>query len=98
MVTSTLTIYGADWCTDCRRAKNVLTAAGVPFAYIEIDKDEAAAARAIEISGAKSIPVIVFPDGAYLIEPSNEELLAAVRAAEQAATSDEREYELGGGD
>jgi glutaredoxin-like protein len=98
MTTLPLTIYGADWCGDCRRAKNVLAAAGVAYTYIEVDKDEAAAARAIEISGAKSIPVIVFPDGAYLIEPSNEELLAAVRAAAQAAPNDEREYDLGGGD
>jgi glutaredoxin-like protein len=95
---TTLTVYGANWCSDCRRAKNVLNAAGVAYTYIEVDKDEAAAARAIEISGAKSIPVIVFPDGSYLIEPSNEELLAAVRAAEQASATDEREYELGGGD
>jgi glutaredoxin-like protein len=73
-----LTIYGADWCGDCRRAKNVLNAADVAYTYVEIDKDEAAAARAIAISGAKSIPVVVFPDGSHLVEPSNAELLAAV--------------------
>jgi glutaredoxin-like protein len=98
MTTLPLTIYGADWCGDCRRAKNVLTAAGVSFDYVEIDKDEAAAARAIEISGAKSIPVIVFPDGTYLIEPSNADLLAAVGAAGLLPRGEAATHDLGGGD
>jgi glutaredoxin-like protein len=95
---TTLTVYGANWCSDCRRAKNVLNAAGVAYTYIEVDKDEAAAARAIEISGAKSIPVIVFPDGSYLIEPSNEELLAAVGTAGLLGGASETTHDLGGGD
>ena len=98
MGTTRITIYGADWCGDCRRAKNVLTAAGVSFDYVEIDKDEAAAARAMEISGAKSIPVIVFPDGTYLIEPSNADLLAAVGAAGLLPQAAEETHDLGGGD
>jgi glutaredoxin len=91
-------VYGADWCVDCRRAKNVLTAVNVDFDYIEIDKDERAAAKAVEISGAKPIPVIVLPDGAHLVEPSNEILLAAVDRLGLARREDPRQIETGGGD
>ena len=39
---------------------------------IDVDKDDAAAAKVIEINGgAKSIPVIVFKDGTHLTEPSD---------------------------
>jgi mycoredoxin len=93
-----IVIYGADWCVDCRRAKNVLAALGVEFGYLEVDKDEAAAARAVEISGAKSIPVIVFPDGSYLIEPSNEALISAVDRAGLLRQPEEQAIDFGGGD
>jgi mycoredoxin len=93
-----IVIYGADWCVDCRRAKNVLAALGLDYDYVEIDRDEVAAAKAIEISGARSIPVIVLPDGSHLVEPSNEALLAAVRRAGITRSFEEQTAELGGGD
>lgn len=93
-----IVIYGADWCVDCRRAKNVLAALGVEYHYIEIDKDEAAAAKAAQISGAKSIPVIVLPDGSYLIEPSTEALVSAVERAGLMRKHEEQAIDFGGGD
>lgn len=79
-MTTPILLYGADWCSDCRRAKNVLVAHGATYTYLEVDKDEAALARAVEISGAKSIPVIVWPDGSYLVEPESARLAAAIAA------------------
>ena len=70
----TVQVYGADWCPDCRRAKAVLDAAGVAYDYVDLAADEAAAAKAEAISGMKHIPVVVFPDGAYYVEPTNEDL------------------------
>jgi mycoredoxin len=65
-------LYGADWCGDCIRSKRLLTTLGVDFAYLEVDKDDALRDRAIAINGgAQSIPVIVFPDGTHLTEPSD---------------------------
>jgi mycoredoxin len=65
-------LYGADWCGDCIRSKRLLTTLGVDFAYREVDKDDALRDRAIAINGgAQSIPVIVFPDGTHLTEPSD---------------------------
>jgi len=66
-----LEVYGADWCGDCRRSKALLDRLGVPYAYLEVDKDDALRDRAIAIADRQSIPVIVFPDGSFLVEPSD---------------------------
>ena len=67
-------LYGADWCGDCRRSKGYLEAHGVPFTYVDVDADAAAKEMIETLTGAKSIPVIIFDDGSYLIEPSNDAL------------------------
>ena len=77
-----ITMYGADWCGDCRRSKGYLTAHGVPFTYVDVDADAAAKEMIEKLTGAKSIPVIIFDDGSYLIEPSNAELGAKAGVAQ----------------
>ncbi len=68
----TITMYAAEWCGDCRRAKRVMDSLNVPYTYINIDDDEAAAAEVVRINqGSRSIPTIIFPDGSVLVEPSN---------------------------
>ena len=69
-----ITVYGADWCGDCRRSKGYLDAHQVPYTYVDVDADAAAKEMIEMLTGAKSIPVIIFEDGSYLIEPSNEAL------------------------
>lgn len=76
MTTSIVTMYGADWCRDCRRSKAVLDAAGTPYEYIDLEAVPEAADAAKAISGRTSIPVIVFPDGGHVVEPSDDELRA----------------------
>jgi mycoredoxin len=78
-MTSAITMYGADWCSDCRRAKQVLDANAVEYTYIDVDAVHEAADAALAISGRTSIPVIVFPDGSHQVEPSNAELEARLR-------------------
>lgn len=69
-------MYGADWCSDCQRAKQVLDESGVDYQYIDLVAQPDAASAAEAISGRKNIPVITFPDGTHLVEPSNAELAA----------------------
>jgi glutaredoxin-like protein len=69
---SGITMYGAEWCSDCRRSKKVLDASGVEYAYVDLEADPAAADVAKGISGRANIPVIVFPDGSHVVEPSDE--------------------------
>jgi len=72
MTTSALTVYGADWCRDCRRTKALLENLAVDFAYIDLEQDQAAAVRAQEISGMTRIPVVVYPDGTHQVEPTDD--------------------------
>ncbi len=71
MTESPIDFYGANWCGDCRRAQALLEHYGVDFTYYDIDADTEAKAKAIEISGRQKIPVLVFPDGSHLSEPSS---------------------------
>jgi glutaredoxin-like protein len=76
-----ITMYGADWCGDCRRSKRLLDELDVQITHIDVEADESAAVKVIEINGgAKSIPVIVFSDGTHLTEPSDIELKAKLVA------------------
>ena len=77
MALADITMYGADWCGDCRRSKRLLEELDVQVNHIDVEADEAAAAKVQEINGgAKSIPVIVFSDGTHLTEPSDNDLRA----------------------
>lgn len=68
---ATLTVYGASWCADCRRSKAVLDTEAVDYRWIDVDAIDGAAGEALAISGRTSIPLIVFPDGSHLVEPSD---------------------------
>lgn len=70
-----ITMYGAPWCPDCRRSKKFLTEQRVPFDWIDVGQDTEALQHIQELqNGGRSIPTIVFADGALLIEPTNEDL------------------------
>ena len=72
-----ITMYGADWCGDCRRSRRLLEELDIQVNHIDVEVDESAAARVQEINGgAKSIPVLVFSDGTHLTEPSDNDLKA----------------------
>lgn len=76
-----VTMYGADWCGDCRRSKRFMEENNVAFNYIDVEVDLSAADKVVEINGgAKSIPVIVFEDGTHLTEPSDNDLKAKLVA------------------
>ncbi|WP_436500855.1 glutaredoxin family protein [Actinokineospora sp. HUAS TT18] len=78
-MTNEVVIYSADWCGDCRRAKSWLVANSVPFVEVDVEHDEAARDRGVELAGGrKNIPVVVLPDGAVLVEPTNAELADAL--------------------
>ena len=72
-----LTMYGADWCGDCRRAKRHLDAAGVTYRWVDLTQDPVAKAM-LKAAGLPAIPVIATTHGGILMEPSNGELAALV--------------------
>ena len=76
---STITMFGADWCRDCIRTKKQLDELGISYTYVDLVADPAAADVAREISGRTSIPVVVYPDASHHVEPSNAEVEAKLR-------------------
>jgi len=70
-------VYGAPWCPDCRRSKKFLAEHRVPYDWVDIDQDQGALAYVQELQhGGRTIPTIVFPDGSFLLEPTDEALAA----------------------
>ena len=70
-------VYGTEWCGDCRRSKLFLTQKQIAYEWIDIDKDAQAKALVLEKNAGKAmVPTIVFADGSFLVEPSNQELAA----------------------
>ncbi len=79
-VTTTVTVYGADWCGDCRRTKRWLEASGIEWTWIDRDADPEVRSMLAD-AGYLAIPVVVLPGGAVLVEPTDGALAAAIGAA-----------------
>lgn len=70
-----VTVLGAPWCPDCRRAKRFLAEQRVPYDWVDIDADAAGLRRVEEIqNGGRTIPTIVFADGTTLVDPPTADL------------------------
>ena len=75
----TITMYGADWCGDCLRAKAWFDDRSIAYVYVDlVDKPDETERVLERNNGVQKIPVIVFPDDSHLVEPSNDELSAHV--------------------
>ena len=74
-------MYSADWCGDCRRSKRLMDSLNIEYTIIDVEADPSASEKVIEINGGqRSIPVIVFPDGTHMTEPSDNDLKAKLEA------------------
>ena len=70
-----ITIYATEWCWDCRRARKFFDQHGIAYQWVDIDDDPKAEAYVKQANrGMRSVPTICFPDGAVLVEPSDDEL------------------------
>ena len=63
---------------------------GVAYEWHDTDASEEDQAKAREISGLAKIPVIVFPDGSFLSEPSNPQLEERLTANNLLSRGDDR--------
>jgi thioredoxin reductase (NADPH) len=72
-----LTVYGAPWCGDCKRAKKFLGEQRVHYDWVDVEQDAEGLALVERVNaGKRIIPTIVFDDDSTLVEPSNAELAA----------------------
>jgi len=80
-MSTSITMYSADWCGECVRSKRLLDSLEVSYELIDVESVPGASEKVIEINGGKrSIPVILFPDGTHLTEPSDIDLKAKLEA------------------
>jgi glutaredoxin len=78
---NTIKVYGANWCEDTTRTREQLDALGVKYEYINVEKDAAANKWITEKNNGKRKTPTVDLSGKLLIEPTNEEMEKALRAA-----------------
>lgn len=70
-----IVMYTTAWCPDCRRAKFFMKRKEIPFLEIDVNEDKQAEAFVKKLNnGNRSVPTIILPGGAILVEPSTEEL------------------------
>src|ERR1041384_4846218 len=75
MTDTRVTVYGAYWCPDCRRAKKFLGEQFIPYNWVDIEQDKTGEEYVLQKNnGKRIIPMIVFEDGSFLVEPTNAEL------------------------
>ncbi len=76
-------VYGVDQCEDTQRTRRHLNQRGVPYTYINLDKDADADRKVKEWNSGRRITPTVVIAGAgkkiWLTEPDNAELDAALR-------------------
>ncbi|HQX36454.1 MAG TPA: glutaredoxin domain-containing protein [Microbacteriaceae bacterium] len=77
-----ITLFGAEWCSDCRRTKKQLDGLGIDYTYVDLVAEPNAIEVAREISGRTQIPVVLYPDATHQVEPSNLDVEAKLRALE----------------
>ena len=63
--------YTTDWCGDCVRSKALLKKFNVDFNEINVDVDQVANEyiKSLQVN-QRRIPTIVFEDGTFLVEPT----------------------------
>lgn len=75
----TVTMYSTTWCGYCQRLKSQLSAVGIAFTEIDIEKTPDAAAFVESVNGGnQTVPTVVFPDGSAATNPSLKQVQAAL--------------------
>ena len=72
-------VYGAEGCEDTRHTREYLDRLGVQYQYVDVGRDEAAAAWVREQSGGRERRPVVDIAGQVLTVPTEHELTGALR-------------------
>ena len=75
-----IVFYGAPWCGDCIRSEAVLNRLDIKYKKVDIDQEQEAQDYIRKLqNGLRKIPLIVFEDDSFLVEPSDEELTLKIK-------------------
>ena len=92
MTDADITLYGTQWCSDCKRTKMFFGEQRIHYRFIDVDMDaEGLAVVERANDGKHIIPTLVFGDGTVMVEPSNADLAAKLGIA---TTAKGRFYDL----
>ena len=81
-------IYGANWCPDCRRAKEFLGEHRIKYGWFDVERSDEALEYVRRVNKGKMIiPTIQFKDGSILVEPDNAQLAEKLGLQTKAAKS-----------
>jgi mycoredoxin len=70
-MTASFIMYTTPWCGYCARLKGGLGRAGISFTEVDIEQDENAAVRVMQVNGGnQTVPTLEFSDGSALTNPS----------------------------
>lgn len=91
-------VFSAPWCPHCRRVKKFLSAHRVNYDTVDVEEHP----EAIEVlrqlqGGGQIIPTVVYPDGTYEVNPSDEALARRMGLTLQAANAAYDLVIVGGG-
>ena len=79
-------VAGTLWSATSHHAKDFLARSQIPYKWLDIERDSDAAAAVDAISGEqRRLPVVFFPDGTELVEPTMAELAEKVGHHTQAS-------------
>ncbi|MGI8881654.1 MAG: mycoredoxin [Jatrophihabitans sp.] len=66
-----VTMYTTTWCGYCKRLKRGMQDAGIQFAEVNIEEDDAAAELVMNANGGnRTVPTLIFDDGTALTNPT----------------------------
>ena len=79
-----ITVYGVNWCPDCRQSRATFEETNVPYVWIDIDENKLGEKFVLATNrGNRSVPTIIFPDGTILVEPGASHLRHILEAYKQ---------------
>jgi len=79
-------VAGAAWSPQSYSVKEFLSRNHVPYQWLDVEADESVLALVTDLAGdATRLPVVLFPDGGALVQPTHEELADRVGMTRQAA-------------
>jgi len=72
-----ITVYGTDWCGDCRRTKKFLREHGIVFREVSVDENPEAENLVLRVNnGRRKVPTIEFEGRYFACSPFDPNQLA----------------------
>jgi len=94
----TIRIAGSQWSPPSYAARKFLSRNQVPYEWVDIDRDQSVRALVETIAGDTShLPVLLFPDGTSLVEPTSVDLAVKLGLQTQAKREQYDVVIVGGG-